>query len=709
MPQVTLPDGSARDVPPGSTARQVVEQIGPGLARAAIAVNLDDDIRDLSTPIQNDCAVRFLTLKDDGNEDSLYLLRHSTAHVMAEAICDLFPEAKLVYGPPVENGFYYDIDLDRPITPDDFPEIEKRMEAIIKEDRPFTRYEMPRDEGLKKVRAENNEYKIDNAQRAEGDTLSFYVTGPEPGTCFEDLCRGPHLPSTGRIPAFKITQVSGAFWHGDATKKMLQRVYGTAWPSRKSLRQYLNKIEEAKKRDHRVLGKQLGLFTMSDLVGPGLPLWMPRGAVIRYELEQFLRAEMIKLGYQPVYTPQIGKLDLFRTSGHFPYYKDSQYPPLYEQPWAAAAEHLRDRVAAGASDDEIESLLKAILALGGGQRRLPPDSSTEQKIEHIDRWLREDDGYLVRPMNCPHHIEIYRAEPRSYRDLPLRLTEFGTVYRYEQSGELAGLLRVRGFTQDDAHLFCTPEQIEQEFRTTIELTQLVLGTLGLTDCRVRVGLGDRNSDKYVGDADAWERAEDIIRKIVRDMKLDYTEEIGQAAFYGPKVDFLVKDCIGRTWQLGTVQLDYNLPERFDLTYAGPDNRPHRPIMIHRAPFGAMERFIAILIEHFAGAFPLWLAPVQMLVASISEKSNDYATAVCDQLKEAGFRATIDVSSDKIGPKKHRARTLKIPYILVVGEQEFASSTVNVNDRQGKTLGNFPLERFIAGCRSEVENRELTRT
>ena len=708
MPQVTLPDESVREVPAGSTARQLVEQIGPGLARAAIAAKIDDEIIDLDAPIRQDCRLRVLTIKNEEDEDSLYVLRHSTAHVMAEAICDMFPEAKLVYGPPVENGFYYDIDLDRSITPEDFAEIERRMEAIVQEDRPFTRYEMSRGAGMEKLQAEGNEYKIDNAERADGDVLSFYVTGPEPGAFFEDLCRGPHLPSTGRIPAFKITQVSGAFWHGDASKKMLQRVYGTAWPSKKSLRTYLNKIEESKKRDHRVLGRQLGLFAMSDLVGPGLVLWLPRGAVVRYELEQFLRSEMIKLGYQPVYTPQIGKLDLFRTSGHFPYYRDSQYPPLFGAPWAAAADRLRDRVASDAPEDEIQALLDAILTLGGGQRRFAPDAGREEKLQQISQWLREDDGYLVRPMNCPHHIEIYKAEPRSYRDLPLRLCEFGTVYRHEQSGELAGLLRVRGFTQDDAHLFCTPDQIEHEFKMTVELTQKVLKTVGLTDCRVRFGLGDRNSDKFVGEAAAWELAEKTIRKVVQDMELDYVEEVGEAAFYGPKLDFVVKDCIGRSWQLGTVQLDYNLPERFDLTYVGSDNRPHRTIMIHRAPFGSMERFMAILIEHFAGAFPMWLAPVQVAVASISEKSNEYATKVHERLKGAELRATLDVSDEKIGPKKHKARAIQVPYILVVGEQEQANASVNVNDRRGRTLGNAPLESFISDCHKQVSNRELDR-
>lgn len=648
MPKVTLPDGRTLDVPDTATVGDVAAMIGPGLAKAAIAGKVDDDIVDLSRVIGRDCRLKILTLNSEDG-DSLYVLRHSTAHVMAEAVCQMFPQTKLVYGPPVENGFFYDIDLDRPITPEDFPEIERRMKDIVAADRPFTRYEMDRPTAMKKLAGENNPYKVDNAERADGDCLSFYVTGDEPGKYFEDLCRGPHVPSTGRIPAFKVLQVSGAFYRGDANEKQLQRVYGTAFAKKSELSAYLEQLEEAKKRDHRVIGKQLSLFATSERVGTGLILWLPKGATLRYTLEQFLRAKLIEYGYEPVYSPHIGKLELYKTSGHFPYYRESQYPPI---------------------------------------------------------MFDEHDGYLLRPMNCPHHIEIYAAEPKSYRDLPVRLAEFGTVYRYEQSGEVQGMLRVRGFTQDDAHLFCTPDQLEHELKRTVELTRSVLEAVALENFRVRVGLRDPESDKYIGSAERWAQAEQNLLNVVKTCGLNYTEERGEAAFYGPKIDFVVKDCIGREWQLGTVQVDYNLPERFGLEYIGPDNRPHRPIMIHRAPFGSLERFVGLLIEHFAGAFPLWLAPVQAVVLSVSEKSAAYAEQVAETLKKNGMRIELDTGSEKIGPKKHRARQQKVPYILVVGEQEAADGAVNVNDRDGRSLGTQPIGQFVAAARAEIESRSL---
>jgi threonyl-tRNA synthetase len=571
---------------------------------------------------------------------------------MAEAICDLFPETQLVYGPPVENGFYYDIDLDRPITPEDFEKIEARMKEIVAESRPFTRYELSRAEGVKKLQAEGNRYKIGNAEAAKGDVLSFYVTGDTPGEYFEDLCAGPHVPDTSYIKAFKLMNVAGAYYHGDVNEKMLQRIYGTAWPSPKALRAYLQQLEEAKKRDHRTIGKQLSLFTISDKVGQGLVLWMPKGATVRYQLEDFIRGELVKRGYDPVYTPHIGRLDLYRTSGHFPYYKDSQYPPI------------------GSESDE-------------------------------------GDGYLLKPMNCPHHIQIFDAEPHSYRELPVRLAEFGTVYRYEQSGELSGMTRVRGFTQDDAHIFCTDEQLESELADTVDLVQFVLDRLGLTDYRVRAGFRDPTSDKYAGTDTNWDQAQSNIRNVVGRLGLNATEEPGEAAFYGPKIDFVVKDCLGREWQLGTVQVDYNLPERFDLSYVGADNQAHRPIMIHRAPFGSFERFVGILIEHFAGAFPFWLAPVQMVVATISEKVDAYAQLVHDRLFDAGLRPELDRSSEKINAKIRRAAQQKVPYILVVGEQEAESDAVNVRRRGGDRLGSMPLDAFIAERRQDVASRALT--
>ena len=648
MPKVTLPDGSQLEVPSGVTAGEVAARLGPRLARDAIAAVVDAETVDLTYRIEKDCRLRILTPRAD-DEASLYVLRHSAAHVMAEAITRLFPSTKLVYGPPVDSGFYYDIDLDRPLTPDDFAAIEREMARIVEEDKPFTRIEMPRAEAMEKLRREGNRYKIDNAERAAGDRLSFYVTGNRPGQDFEDLCRGPHVPSTGRIGAFKVLQVSGAFYRGDAREKQLQRVYGTAWPDRKSLDEYLARLEEARRRDHRRIGTELGLFVIDPQVGPGMVLWKPRGAIIRRELERFLLDELLKQGYQQVYCPHIGRLDLYRTSGHYPYYKESQFAPIQ---------------------------------------------------------MPDGEELLLKPMNCPHHIRIYQSEPHSYRDLPVRLAEFGTVYRFEQSGELTGMTRVRSFTQDDAHIFCTPEQLPHEMQQCLALVRLVLDTLGLRDYRVRVGLRDPASDKYVGGQDVWARAEEAVRRAARDSGLEYSEEQGEAAFYGPKIDFIVKDCIGRQWQLGTVQVDYNLPERFGLEYVGADNAPHRPVMIHRAPFGSFERFVAILIEHFAGAFPLWLAPVQVLVASVSEKSEAYARSVHRTLLEAGLRAEVDLSPEKIGPKKHRARQQKVPYIVVVGEKEAGLGTVNVNDRAGRTLGTVPLAEFVGRCREEVRLRAL---
>ncbi len=700
----------------GATTRDVASRIGERLARAAIAGKIADDgqgrIIDVDAPLPGDCRLTVLT-ENDGDPDSLYVLRHSAAHVMAEAVCEVFPGTRLVYGPPVEDGFYYDIDLDHSITPDDFARLEETMKRIIQEDRPFVRYEMSRDEAMQKLEAEGNRYKIDNAQRAEGDAITFYVTGERKGEDFEDLCRGPHLPSTGRIGAFKLRQVSGSHYRGDVNEKALQRLYGTAFFTAKSLKQHLKQLEEAKARDHRVLGKELGLFSIDPEVGSGLVLWHPKGALIRMLLENFLKAEMIIRGYEPVNCPNIGRLELYRTSGHYPYYRDSQFPPLYETDRGRtllSLMHTLER-AVGHADphrqeeiDRARKLAEAAQAIWGRIDGFDEAGSAERMIEILQQELRQEDGYLLKPMNCPHHAHIYKAVPRSYRDLPLRFFEFGTVYRYEQSGELNGMIRVRGFTQDDAHLFCTPDQLLAELRVTAELTMTVLDAVDLSDYRVRVGLRDPDSSKYVGDQQRWDQAEEVIRTVVREMGLDVTEERGEAAFYGPKIDFVVRDCIKREWQLGTVQVDYNLPERFDLTYTGRDNRPHRPIMIHRAPFGSLERFVGILIEHFAGAFPTWLAPVQVAIVTVSEKSVEYAKQVYTQAVEAGLRVETDFSSDTVGPKKHRYRALKVPYILVIGEQEAKEGEVNVNDRKGRTLGNFPVDQFLHGCRLEIATK-----
>ncbi len=712
MVTVRLPDGKTLEHPDGITIMQVLEAIGPGLARAAVAARINGEVRELFRPLAaGEYQLEALKLADP---DALTMARHSAAHVMAEAICDLWPETKLVYGPPVEGGFYYDIDLDHKLTPDDFAKIEARMAEIVKEDRPFRRYELPRSEAMPKLTAEGNEYKVDNAERADGDALSFYVTG-EPGSgCFEDLCRGPHVPSSGRIGAYKVMQVAGAYHHGDASKKQLQRVYGTSFPDKKALKQHLAQLEEARKRDHRKLGQDLGLFTLDPLVGTGLILWKPRGAILRHTLESFIREELLRRGYQPVYTPHIGKLDLFRTSGHFPYYKESQYPPLFEnetarilnQLWEATTargdasgygpaelrvlERLRDL------DDEVVARLEE---RGFG----PAGGQCETNSQAIRGLLAEADGYLLKPMNCPMHIRIYGSEPRSYRDLPIRLAEFGTVYRYEQSGEVSGMTRVRGFTQDDAHIFCTPDQLSAEVLDCVELTQLVLSTLGLKDYRVRLGYRD-DSDKYVGSIENWNAAQRAVRAALVSAGMEFTEEVGEAAFYGPKIDFVVKDCIGRDWQLGTVQVDYNLPERFGIRYIGDDNREHRPVMVHRAPFGSMERFCGILIEHFAGAFPVWLAPIQATVCSVSEKSEAYAQRVFQACQQAGLRVEYDTSNERIGAKIRRTAMMKIPYILVVGEQEAADNRVNVRTRDGRQLGSWTVPEFLATCAREIATR-----
>jgi len=713
MVKARLPDGKLLERPSGATAGEIVESIGPGLARAALAARVNGEIVDLARPLPDgEAAFEALTFRD---EDGLWVARHSCAHVMAEAICALWPGAKLVYGPPVKDGFYYDIDLDHRLTPEDFEQIEAKMAQIVAEDRPFTRYELGRAEAMSKLAAEGNEYKLDNAERAAGDTLSFYVTGAADSGCFEDLCRGPHVPSTSKVGAFKVLKVAGAYHHGDASKAMLQRVYGASFPDKKSLKAYLQQIEEAAKRDHRRLGQELGLFTIDPLVGSGLVLWKPRGAIIRHALESFMREQLVARGYQPVYTPQVGRLDLYRTSGHYPYYKDSQFPPLFESDaarllnelWEATAER---GDASGFSARETAALA-ALGAMNGDtatklkEKRFSPDAGRgAHNQQAVRELLAESDGFLLRPMNCPHHVRIYASEQRSYRDLPVRLSEFGTVYRYEQSGELSGMTRVRGFTQDDAHIFCTPAQLHAELADCVELTRHVLGVLRLSDFRVRIGLRDADSSKYVGSAESWERAEEALRAVARASGMPCSEERGEAAFYGPKIDFIVNDCIGREWQLGTVQVDYNLPERFGLTYVGDDNREHRPVMVHRAPFGSFERFVGILIEHFAGAFPLWLSPVQAAVCAVSDKSAEYARRVFQACQAAGLRVELDDSGDRIGAKIRRGTLDKTPYILVVGEQEVADHSINVRTREGKQMGNCTVPEFLAACAAEIANR-----
>ena len=591
-------------------------------------------------------------------DSKLYRIRHSAAHIMAQAVLERFPDAQIAIGPPIEDGFYYDFELPRPLTQEDLEAIEKRMREIIKEGHPFIRKEVSADEARRLFK--NQKYKLELIDGLEAGGYDEYgnpieekpVISTYTQDKFEDLCRGPHVENTREInpDAISITfrEPAGAYWRGDEHREMLTRIYGTAWETATELEEYLERLEEAKKRDHRVLGQKLGLFVIDPLVGKGLPLWKPKGAIVREVLVDFMREAQREAGYLPVVTPHIGRLDLYRTSGHYPYYKDSQFPPIE----------------------------------------------------------MDDDEFLLKPMNCPHHCMIYKSEMRSYRDLPLRLAEFGTVYRYEKSGELTGLTRVRGFTQDDAHLFVTPEQLLDEFMGVAELIKYVFGTLGMSDFRVRVGTRDPNSDKYVGSPEVWEQATNAIIEACKHMGLDYSVEAGEAAFYGPKLDFIIKDVLKREWQLGTVQVDYNLPERFDLEYIGADGQPHRPVMIHRAPFGSLERFMGILIEHFAGAFPAWLAPVQVVLIPIADRHVEYAQGIARQLKGAGFRAEVDDSANRMNNKIRLAQEQKVPYMLIMGDRDMEAGTVSVRLRSGENLGAMSPADFIARLSEIVNSRAL---
>jgi threonyl-tRNA synthetase len=713
----------------------VAESIGKRLAQAAVAAKVNGVVVDLDRELSNGQTELSFQLLTDKDSEALPVLRHSCAHVMARAVLRLFPGAQLAFGPALENGFYYDIDSPTPIREEDFPRIEEEMKKIVKEAEPFERFERPTAEARALCADLGQGYKVEHIDDdlKQYPSLSFYRQGE-----FIDLCRGPHIPHAGRIGAFKLLSIAGAYWKNDASRKQLQRLYGTAFFNQEDLDAYLKQLEEAKKRDHRVLGKQLRLFTISQLAGSGLILWMPKGAIVRGILESFIKEELVKRGYQPVYTPHIGRLDLYRTSGHFPYYRDAQYPPMYTHPAGSALDLAQHRLTAGVLDPEkelqmvnfmkltqfhvpgyeaassqqaklaavadyVRGVLRAMdVKLPGFDKAADP---TEQAAVLMD-WLKEQEGYLLKPMNCPHHIQIYKAEPRSYRDLPVRLAEFGTVYRYEQTGELSGLTRVRGFTQDDAHLFVTPEQIEAEVGANVDLVLFVLSSLGLSDYRVRVGLRDPVSDKYVGSAEDWDRAERTLVELVKSRGMNYSAEKGEAAFYGPKIDFVVRDCIGREWQLGTVQLDYNLPKRFGLEYTGADNKPHQPVMIHRAPFGSMERFMGILIEHFAGAFPLWLAPEQVRVLPVSEKYADYGQKVEAELRSRGYRVSGDYRPEKIGYKIREAQLEKIPYMLVVGEKEQAAGTVAVRDRVEGDLGAMNLSALLERLEKEVREKTI---
>ncbi len=596
-------------------------------------------------------------------------IRHSAAHIMATAVLRLYPEAKLDIGPPTGTGFYYDFDLDHKFTAEDLKGIEAEMKNVVKERQPFERIEVTRDEAENFFRKTVQYYKIGRlADIPDGEAITYYRNGE-----FTDLCAGTHVKDTGKVRAFKLLNIAGAYHRGSEKNKQLQRIYGTAFPDKKELRIYLHQLEEAKKRDHRKIGKDQRLFHIDDDVGQGLVLWAPAGAIIREQLQIFIAGELRKQGYKQVFTPHIGKLGLFRTSGHFPYYSDSQYPPIVHR---AELSHLAEE---GCSCAELSN-----------------------KIE-----TGEIDGYLLKPMNCPMHIKLFASQPHSYRDLPVRLAEFGTVYRWEQSGELTGMTRVRGFTQDDAHLFCTEEQVEDEIKGCLYLVKVILGTLGMSDYRVRVGLRDADSDKYAGKPQNWAKAESILLEVAESMGVPFTKEIGEAAFYGPKIDFVVRDVIGREWQLGTVQVDYNLPERFDLQYIGADNKPHRPVLIHRAPFGSMERFCGVLIEHFAGNFPTWLAPEQVRLLPITDHQNEFAKNIFDRLFEKGIRATVDSQSDKLGAKIRRSETDKVPYMLIIGAKEAEEGAVSVRSRVNKeNEGSHPVEEFISRIMMEIENRNL---
>jgi threonyl-tRNA synthetase len=699
---VQFPDGSLKEFSPGTTALAVAESIGSRLAKACLAAEVNGAVVDLKRPLPDgSVTLKLLTEKDAA---ALGVMRHSAAHVMARAVMRVFPDVGLAFGPTLPTGFYYDFDMPHRLREEDFPKIEEEIGKIIQDAEPFERFEMPRDEAVKFVEDLRQELKCQHIRTGLADhgTLSFYRQGE-----FVDLCRGPHIPDAGRIKAVKLLSVAGTTFKGQADGKPLQRLYGTAFFSQKELDAHLQQVEEAKRRDHRVLGKQHQLFHISGDVGQGLVLWLPKGAIVRNTLEEFIRVELLKRGYQPVYTPHIGRVEMYETSGHFPYYRDAQFSPLFGHPAGAFVDRWITQLQEGTLTFEAErKFLDFAGLLECHPAEYQPAQSKEEKVAALRAWQAQQERYLLKPMNCPHHVQIYKSQPRSYRDLPVRLAEFGTVYRHEQSGELNGLLRVRGLTQDDAHLFCTQEQVEHEFRETVKLTMFVLESLGLDDYRVQLSLRDPQSDKYVGSEENWQKAEAALRRVLEELNLKFEPRQGEAAFYGPKADFMVRDCIGREWQLGTVQLDYNLPERFELEYIGADNRPHRPVMIHRAPFGSMERFMGVLIEHFAAAFPLWLAPEQVRVLPISEKTYGYGQQVEERLRAAGFRVSLDIRSSKVNARIRDAQLELIPYMFVLGEREAESGQVAVRDRIEGDLGAMPLDEAITRLKAEVQDRRI---
>ena len=638
---ITLPDGSVKSMPVGSTSYDIAMSISEGLARNVISAKVNDEVWDLSRKIEQDAAVQLFTWRDAEGKATFW---HSSAHLMAEAVELLYPGIKFGIGPSIDQGFYYDIDFGE-INFDgtELEKVEQKMLELAQRKDTYVRKEVTKKEALEYFTKKGDEYKIELISNLEDGTITFYEVGD-----FVDLCRGPHIPSTGQIKAIKLLNVAGAYWRGDEKNKMLTRIYGITFPKQKELKEYLEMLEEAKKRDHRKLGKELELFAFSEKVGLGLPLWLPKGTMLRERLENFMRKAQIKAGYEPVITPHIGSKELYITSGHYEKY----------------------------GDDSFQSI------------------STPHKGEE----------FMLKPMNCPHHCEIYKVKPRSYKDLPIRYAEFGTVYRYEQHGELHGLTRVRGFTQDDAHIFCRPEQVKEEFIKVIDLVLYVFKALGFDDFIAQVSLRDpANKEKYIGADELWEKAEREIQEAADERGLDTVTEIGEAAFYGPKLDFMVRDAIGRQWQLGTIQVDYNLPNRFELEYIGADNKKHRPVMIHRAPFGSMERFIAVLTEHCAGNFPLWLTPDQIAVLAISEKYEDYANDVFDQLKQVDIRGVLDNRDEKIGRKIRDAEIKKIPYMIIVGEKEQEQDQVAVRRHGEGDLGVMSLSAFIEMFNKEIKS------
>ena len=639
MIEITLPDGSQREVESGTTALDVAMTISEGLARNVLAAEVNGEVWDPQRKITSDATLKLLTWRDDAGKNTMW---HSSAHLLAEAIEALYPGVKFWVGPPIENGFYYDVDFgDQIITDKDFGAIESKMMELAKQKNPFVRSEMSKADAISYFKEKDDEYKLDLLEGLEDGTITFYNQGN-----FTDLCRGPHIPHTGFVKAAKVMSIAGAYWKGDEKNKQLTRVYGITFPKKQELNAYLELLEQAKARDHRKLGKEMDLFHFSEKVGQGLPLWLPKGADLRMRLESFLKEAQRKAGYEPVITPHIGNKELYITSGHYAKYGEDSFQPI--------------------------------------------------------NTPAEGEEYLLKPMNCPHHCEIFKARPRSYRDLPVRFAEFGTVYSYEQSGELHGLTRVRGFTQDDAHIFCTVDQVKEEVGKVIDLVLYIFRTLKFEDFIAQVSLRDpENPDKYIGDDKNWDNAEQAIQEIADEKGLKTVVELGEAAFYGPKLDFMVRDAIGRKWQLGTVQIDYNLPERFELEYTGADNAKHRPVMIHRAPFGSMERFVAILIEHCAGKFPLWLTPEQVKILPISDRFNEYAESVSKVLENHDIRALVDDRSEKVGKKIRDAELEKVPYMIILGENEAKDGTVSVRKQGEGDVGGMSVEAFAELIQSEI--------